>query len=107
MNDATPPPVAPPAPVYVTAKWTKFPDINEYYPSRAQDDEVEGSATVECTVVGADGRVKCSVVSENPPGYGFGAATVKAVEGKGRADTSAGQIQVGSKMKLTVRFQLG
>ncbi len=105
MNTGTPPPVAT-GPRYVAARWTKFPDINDYYPQRATDDEVEGSATVECSVVSGDGKVKCKVVSENPGGYGFGAALVKAIEARGRADTSVGEIQVGATMKVTARFQL-
>ena len=110
LTDQAPPPVAPPAPRYVAAKWSKFPSSDnfaDFYPPRAQDDEVEGSATIECTVVSAAGNVKCSVLSEAPAGYGFGAAAVKVIEKYGRADTSSGAVEVGSRMKITSRFQLG
>ena len=107
MNTGTPPPVAPPAPAYVSAKWSKFPNLDDYYPERASEDEVEGSATIECQILSADGKVKCSVVSETPKGYGFGAAAVRAIEARGRVDTGGGQVQPGQRLKQTFRFQLG
>ena len=107
MNTGTPPPVAPPAPAYVSAKWSKFPNLDDYYPERASEDEVEGSATIECQILSTDGKVKCSVVSETPKGYGFGAAAVRAIESRGRVDTGGGQVQPGQKLKQTFRFQLG
>jgi periplasmic protein TonB len=105
------PPVADPGPgpVYVAARWTRFPDsetLVSYYPARAEADEVEGLATVECTVNDAKGRVSCVVMSESPKGYGFGKATVTMVQKEGRVDTSQGDVRVGSKLKTTVKWTL-
>lgn len=101
---------AAPGPVYVTPRWTAFPDANalsNYYPARALDNEVEGSASVQCTVLDAAGHVHCTVVSETPKGYGFGQQTAKMVEEKGRVDTSAGDIKIGSVLSTTtVKWQL-
>lgn len=53
-------------------------DLERYYPQRARDQGVEGSAVIECSV-GADGRLSaCAVVSETPPGSGFGQASIRA-----------------------------
>ncbi|HVZ30368.1 MAG TPA: hypothetical protein VG839_08240 [Asticcacaulis sp.] len=108
MNTGVPPPVST-GPHYVAARWSKFPsseNFADYYPERASNDEVEGSATIECQVTTPQGNVKCRVLSETPSGYGFGTAAVKVIEKYGRADTSAGEVQVGSLMKVTSRFQL-
>lgn len=103
----TPGPVAPP---YVTAHWTRFPDSNalgQYYPTRAANDEVEGAATVECTVLDKAGHVHCTALSEIPGNYGFGTATVQMVQDKGRVDTSQGDVKIGSILRTTVKWKLG
>jgi protein TonB len=103
----TPGPVAPP---YVTARWTRFPDSNalgQYYPARAANDEVEGAATVECTVLDKAGHVHCTALSEIPGNYGFGKATVQMVQDKGRVDTSQGDVKIGSILRTTVKWKLG
>ncbi len=100
-----------PPPVDVTPRWKAFPDANtlaDYYPPRAIENEVEGSASVQCTVLDTAGRVHCVLVSETPKGYGFGQQTVKMVEEKGRVDTTVGNIKVGSVLQTTkVKWQLG
>lgn len=96
-------------PAYVTARWTRFPDsaaLLSYYPERGANDEVEGEATVECTVTDGKGRVTCIVLSEAPKGYGFGKATARMVQDKGRVDVSQGDVQVGSKLRTTVKWTL-
>lgn len=97
------------APAYIQARWTRFPDaqaLSQYYPAKALDNEREGVAKVECTIMDVQGRVKCLVLSESPTNQGFGAATVKMVEAEGRVDTSAGAIAAGSRLVTTVRWSL-
>ena len=97
-----------PGPQYVNPTWSKFPDgeaLAEYYPSRAANDEIEGSATVQCAVLDTAGRVSCVVISETPGGYGFGSATVHMVQDKGRVDTTKGNIAVGSMLRQTVKWK--
>lgn len=96
-------------PAFVTARWTRFPDgaaLAYYYPPRAEADEVEGSATVQCTVLDTAGRVSCITVAEKPGGYGFGKATARMVEEKGRVDTTQGNVRVGSILRQTVVWKL-
>ena len=100
---------ATPEPVYVKARWSRFPDsaaLTNYYPSKAADNEVEGSATVQCVVLDGAGRVSCVAVSEKPGGFGFGAATVRMVQDKGRVDVTQGNVQVGSVLRQTVVWRL-
>ena len=97
-------------PSFVKARWTRFPDANaltDYYPARAADDEVEGTATVQCVVIDTQGRVSCSTVSETPKGYNFGSQTVKMVQDKGRVDTSHGDVKIGDVLRTVVHWQLG
>lgn len=97
-------------PTYITPRWTQFPDgatLAEYYPQVAIDNDRTGQAVVECSILDTAGRVSCSVVSETPKGYGFGAATVKMVEAKGRVDTNAGNIKPGAKLLVTLKWLLG
>ena len=98
------------SPSFVKARWTQFPDgnaLNAYYPARAAEDEVEGSATVQCVVIDAAGRVSCSTVSETPKGYNFGAQTVKMVQDKGRVDVAHGDVKIGDVLRTVVKWQLG
>ncbi len=96
-------------PVFVDAKWTRFPDGNafaNYYPERAAMNEAEGTATVECTVLDQVGHVNCAVQSETPRSMGFGQATVRMVQDKGRVDTSTGNVKIGSVLRLVVKWTL-
>lgn len=100
---------APAQAVVVAARWSRFPDgaaLTHYYPPRAEEDEVEGSATVQCVVLDTAGRVSCTTVGEKPGGYGFGAATVRMVQDKGRVDISQGNVQVGSVLRQTVAWRM-
>jgi protein TonB len=75
---APPPPVAPP--VITRANWLSQPngdDYAEYYPERAQRMEKEGHATMECKVTVKGALTECHILSEDPPGYDFGAQTLK------------------------------
>lgn len=53
---------------------TAAPD--PFYPERAQRLEREGEASVECRVLSEKRLEACKVVSESPPGWGFGEAAV-------------------------------
>lgn len=94
----------------VAPRWKAFPNsdaLSQYYPPRAIDSETEGTASVQCTVLDTAGHVHCTVIAESPKGYGFGDATRRMVEDKGRVDTSTGDIRVGSLLSITtVKWQL-
>ena len=78
-----PPPPAPPPPqapaVISNPTWIERPnasDFTRYYPPRALSDGQGGRVLLSC-VVGATGRIECSVASEDPSGYGFGQAALR------------------------------
>jgi protein TonB len=62
--------------------WLEKPDgpaIGRYYPVAARQHGVnKGRAVMDCRVL-ATGRLSCTVASESPRGYGFGAASLKAI----------------------------
>lgn len=96
-------------PAYVTPRWTSFPDssaLAQYYPGKAIDNDRTGQASVECTVLDAAGHISCVLISETPAGYGFGDATVRVVQDKGRIDTNQGLIKPGSKLRATLKWEL-
>jgi protein TonB len=77
---AAPPPEPPRPSVITNPDWARRPtgeDIARYYPDRAQRMEVNGRATLSCTVTARGSLENCSVVSENPADYQFGDAALK------------------------------
>lgn len=104
------PPPAPPTPSTLTnAQFTRRPDgndFNRYYPERARDREVEGRTMLEC-LVAADGRLSCSVISEDPPGYGFGEASIRLSRHFQVAPaTRDGVPTSGGRMRVPIRWRL-
>jgi hypothetical protein len=94
-------------PADLQAYWAE--EIGNYYPPRAQDDEVEGSAGAEC-IFTADGTfADCVRIFESPAGYGFGNALDKAIEKLGQSRNKAdwAPVYVGKSLSITVAFQLG
>ena len=52
-------------------------DLARYYPAGAREQNISGRAELSCRVSG--GRLSpCVVVSEDPPGLGFGLAAIRA-----------------------------
>lgn len=74
------PPPAPPTPnVLTNVIWIEQPearDFARYYPARAEAADMSGSATLDC-LVSATGSLSCTVVSEEPAGFGFGEASLR------------------------------
>jgi protein TonB len=60
--------------------WARKPnaeDMSKYYPERASRMQIEGSATISCTVSARGTLESCSVTAETPSEAGFGDATLK------------------------------
>jgi protein TonB len=101
---------APPAPAVLTGvRWLRQPNGDDYtrlYPPRAMERDQEASVTVECLVDG-NGRLSCTVVSEDPPGWGFGAASLRiAREFQVAPQTSDGRPTTGGRIRRTIRWAL-
>ena len=50
------------------------------FPRRAQDRDASGTATIRCRTVASGIPTDCRILSETPPGYGFGRAALAVVE---------------------------
>lgn len=55
------------------------PDLSRFYPPRAAEREVGGRVVVRCLATGTGSLSACRIVAEDPPGLGFGQATLRLV----------------------------
>ena len=106
---AVDPPPAPPSPMLTGVSWLRQPrgdDYVRFYPPRALDRGQTGSVTVDC-LVDAGGHISCTVVSEDPPGWGFGDATLRiARQFQVAPQTSDGRPTSGGRLRRTIRWAL-
>jgi len=100
-----------PKPVVITnPDWIRRPDARDLarlYPMQAAVAEVEGHATISCSVSDAGALVGCTVLSEEPGDMGFGYAAL-AMSGlfKMRPLTRDGQPVAGGQVRIPIRFGL-
>ena len=103
-------PPAPPVSVISNPQWIERPDGRVYareYPDRALEREREGRVVLDC-VVGADGHISCSVASEDPDGWGFGAAAVRISRSfRMSPRLENGQPTEGGRVRVPIAFRLG
>jgi len=109
------PPVAtqdpPPASQVLTAVlWLERPDAQDFerhYPRRAYNDRISGRATLDC-IVAADGRLNCTVASEEPLDQGFGVASVELSRYFRMAPvTRDGHPTEGGRARVPIRWMIG
>ncbi len=91
-------------------QWVREPssrDFARYFPRRALDEGQSGSVTLDC-VIGGNGRLNCSVASENPSGYGFGSAALSiAQQTRVRTQLPDGSSAAGRHLRLPLSFRAG
>jgi protein TonB len=107
---APPPPEPPRASVITQPDWARRPDaeaLSRYYPERASRMQLEGTATISCSVTARGELANCSIVSENPPEAGFGEATLKASKlFKMRPQQKDGAPTEGGTVRIPLRWVL-
>ncbi len=90
-------------------RWTAQPsgeDFARHYPSAAVDRGVEGRVVLDC-VVSADGKLSCTVVSEEPPGWGFaGASLMIATYFRVALETTDGVPTVGGRFRRAINWRI-
>jgi TonB family protein len=90
--------------------WVRRPDaedLERYYPERAQRMNVEGRASISCTVDASGTLQNCSVSNENPSDQGFGDAALQMSKlFKLRPKTLDGVPVDGGKITIPINFSL-
>lgn len=107
---AVDPPPAPPSSVVMTGtSWEERPSGQDYarlYPQRAMDAGVSGRVTLDCLVDG-NGSLSCAVLSEEPPGYGFGDATIRLSRNFRMAPrTTDGRSTAGGRVRIPITWRI-
>lgn len=107
---AVDPPPAPPTPSVITnPQWIQRPNGRDYarfYPSRALEREQEGRVRLAC-IVDAEGRLSCTVVDEDPSGWGFGNAAIQiSRQFRMQPRLENGQPTAGGTYNFSIPFRL-
>jgi TonB family protein len=80
--------------------------LAEFYPDQAREAQVEGQAAVKCSVTADAHLDDCLIVSEDPPGFGFGRATLQAARSMNlRAKAAAGKPPVGGQVIVPINWR--
>jgi protein TonB len=90
--------------------WLRKPtaeDMARYYPDRAQRMNIEGRATISCTVTAQGTLTSCSVAEEEPAEGGFGDAAMRMSKlFKMRPMTKDGSPVSGGTVRIPIAFRL-
>lgn len=91
------------------ADWKASPDqdqLQRFYPDRAQRENVGGSVRVECGLSREAVLHDCQVLSESPPGMGFGEAALKTTQLFQMAPATHDGQPIESSVIIPIKFAL-
>jgi TonB family protein len=112
-NDSPPVPTMAPkagSPAVSVPNWIRLPDgadMKRHYPPEALAHRIEGQVRLDCQVTSTGTLTDCRVAQEDPPGQGFGAATLAlAPRFKMKAVTAEGAPVGGARVVIPLRWRL-
>lgn len=86
--------------------WLRRPsNLQIYYPRRAIQNEINGDVVLDCLVTIA-GALNCSVVSETPPQWGFGAAALRIAADHRMEPAVRNGVAVEGRYRMRVPFRV-
>ncbi len=101
-------PVAP-GPVYIDATFIQRPsgrDFERYFPRRALERGISGRVVLDCRVA-ENGGIACAVDSEDPAGWGFGDASLRAAqEFRVAPATAEGHPTSGGRLRVPMTWRV-
>ena len=108
--DPTPIALDPPTPAgppnITDPHWQRQPrDLSRYYPGHALQMDVEGAASLDC-LVDPSGRLDCTVISETPSGWNFGAAALRISRDYRMAPAMRDGRAVEGRYQMRIPFQI-
>lgn len=87
--------------------WLQVPrDLARYYPVMALRRDLEGSVQLDCLVT-TTGALQCTVISETPTNWGFGAAAIRISQDYRMLPAMRDGAPVEGRYRMRVPFRLG
>jgi TonB family protein len=104
---ATGPALPDPGPPTVSnPHWLQTPrDLARYYPMVALRREMEGAVQLDCLVT-TTGALQCTVVSETPANWGFGAAAIRIAQDYRMVPATRDGAPIEARYRMRVPFRL-
>jgi periplasmic protein TonB len=98
---------APPQPPAISdPHWLRRPrDLGRFYPVRARAAGIEGVVVLDCAV-SPQGALDCAIVSETPPGWGFGDAAQRISREHRMAPALRDGVPIEARYRMRLPFQL-
>jgi len=93
-------------PTITNAHWLQTPrDLARYYPMMALRRDIEGDVQLDCLVT-TTGSLQCSVASETPANWGFGAAAIRIAQDYRMVPAMRDGAPVEGRYRMRVPFRL-
>ena len=98
--------VDPRPPTISNPHWLQTPrDLARYYPMMAQRRDIEGEVQLDCLVT-TTGALQCSVASETPANWGFGAAAIRIAQDYRMVPAMRDGAPIEARYRMRVPFRL-